>query len=260
VLAIAAAAALLPVAVSSADGPTIESASAGAGFVWKPSSAEVGAGGAVGFRSASTTVPHGVVWKSGPETPTCSGVPIEEERTSWSGTCTFAQPGTYAFVCYVHPTEMKGTVTVAAAEAPPGGPPAPGQPPPASPPPGTGGSIESPLAGPASSALRLARRQHGTSVSGSIALSPAAVGGRLEVVLLAPRASLAGAGHRGPVRVGRLRRADVEAGRVSFTVRLRRAARRALRKDKRLFLQVRVLVTPLRGGAVILKRGVMLHV
>jgi plastocyanin len=140
---------LLPAASSSAGGPTIEAASDGAyGFAWRPSSAEIGAGGAVSFKSASAIVPHGVSWRSGPEAPSCSGVPVEEEKTSWSGSCTFAQPGTYAFVCTVHPTEMKGTITVLSAEAPPAGPP-----------PGSGESTGSPLAGPASRALKIAKRQ-----------------------------------------------------------------------------------------------------
>jgi hypothetical protein len=187
-------------------------------------------------------------------------VPVNEGNTSWSGSCTFAQPGTYAFVCYVHPTEMKGTITVAVGGPPPGGsPPGPGETSPPSVPPGSGGEPESPLSGPASSALRLAPRQHGTSVRGSIALSPAGAGGRLEVTLSAPRASLSGAGHAGSARVGEFLRAKVGAGRVPFAVPLDRAARRALRKSTRLSLALRVVVTPPRGNAVTLNRRVMLH-
>jgi plastocyanin len=246
-LVLALAAVLQPVADSSAEGPTIESASAGTGFVWRPSTAEVGAGGSVSFKSTSTIVPHGVSWKSGPEAPSCSGVPVDEEKAGWSGSCTFAQPGTYAFVCTVHPTEMKGTITVLSGEVPPTGPPEPG------------GSPESPLAGPAISALRIARHQRGASVHGSIALSQAGGGSRLQVVLLAARAKLS-ADRPGMTRVGRLVRSGVKPGRVAFAVSLSRPARRALRSDTRLPLAVRVVVTPPRRGAVTLERKVVLHV
>ena len=127
-LVLGGAAALHFAAPSSADGPTIEPAGPGsAGYFWSPSTATVGLGGTVNFRSTSTTVPHGVHWTGGPEKPTCSsGVPVDQEKEGWSGGCTFAQAGTYAFVCTVHPTEMKGTITVTASEVPPVTPPPPG--------------------------------------------------------------------------------------------------------------------------------------
>lgn len=239
------AAALLSAAPSVAEGPTIEAAGgAYGGYYWSPSSAEVGGGGAVAFRSASATVPHGVTWTGGPETPSCSGVPIDEGRTSWSGSCTFTQPGTYAFRCYVHPTEMTGTITVSSSGTVTTSPP----PPPA----------ESPLNGPAAQALELARAQRG-SVRGSIELSQAAAGGRLEVDLVARRSALLGAGHRGTMRVGRLLRSYLRAGRASFAVPLKPPARRALRRHKRLALTVTVIVTPLEGEAVKLRRAVVIH-
>jgi hypothetical protein len=144
---------------------------------------------------------------------------------------------------------MMGTITVRSAEAPPEGPP-----------PGSGEATGSPLAGPASSALRVAKRRRGAIVHGSIALSQAAAGGRLEVALLAPRAKLLGAGRSGAIRVGRLARSNVKPGRVSFAVALKGTARRALREDTRLPLTVRVVVTPPQGHAVSLKRWGVLHV
>src|SRR6478735_3923108 len=88
---------------SSADVPAIEAAGpGGSGYFWKPSTATVGIGGTVSFKNGSGVVPHGVTWTGGPEKPSCSGVPVEQEKTSWNGTCTFAQAGTYAFVCTVH--------------------------------------------------------------------------------------------------------------------------------------------------------------
>ncbi|HEY7255865.1 MAG TPA: plastocyanin/azurin family copper-binding protein [Solirubrobacterales bacterium] len=227
------------VTTSTADGPTIESAGPGSnGYFWRPSTATVGVGGSVSFKSASLSVPHGVRWTGGPESPSCSGVPVEQEKTGWSGSCTFAQAGTYSFVCTVHPTEMKGTITVSSTEVPAGPPPPPGR------------SSESPLNGAASRALRLAKSQHGSSVRGSIELSPASAGGRLEVLLLAKRGS----------RVGRFSRSSLEAGRLSFAVPLKPRARRSLRASKRLPLTVEVVVTPPGRAALTLKRGVVLHV
>lgn len=247
-LLLALAAALQSVSASSAEGPTIESASDGPyGYAWKPSTAAIGAGGSVTFRSTSAVIPHGVTWKSVPETPSCNGVPIDEEKTSWSGSCTFAQPGSYAFVCSVHPTEMKGTVTVSSGEAPPTNPP-------------PGGSSESPLAGRASSALRVARSQRGGAVRGSIALSQAAAGGKLEIQLLARRAALLGAGRSGTMRVGKLIRSHLNAGRLSFRVSLKRVARIALRGSERLALTVRITVRAPSQEPLKLKRGVVLHV
>jgi plastocyanin len=246
-LLLGSAAALQFVAESSAEGPTIESAGPGSnGYFWRPSTASVGAGGTVNFTSTSTTVPHGVRWTGGPEKPTCSGVPIEAEKTDWSGSCTFAQAGTYAFVCTVHPNEMKGTITVSSTESPP-------------PPPPPGGSPESPLQGGAS-ALKLAKSQKGSSVRGSVALSQASAGGRLEVVLLAKHSLLSAAGSPGMTRVGRLVRSPLSAGRVSFAVPLKRAARMTLRSNKKLSLRVQVKVVPPGQAALTLTRGVALHV
>jgi plastocyanin len=240
--------AALIVPVGSAETPTIEAIGGGYnGYGWSPSTAEVVAGGAVAFKNASATVPHGVSWKSGPEAPGCSGVPIDGEKTSWSGSCTFAQVGTYAFVCPVHPTEMKGTVTVAAAGTD-------------NPPPPPGQAPESPLDGPASQALKVSKAQRGRSVRGSIDIAQAGAGGKLEVVLLARRALVLGPGHTGTMRVGRLVAGPLSAGRRSFSVALRRAARQALRSRDRLPVTVRIVVTPARGSAVTLKRGVVIHV
>jgi plastocyanin len=245
-LLLGAAAALQFVAESSAEGPAIEAAGPSPTYFWKPSTATVGLGGSVTFKNTSTTVPHGVRWTGGPEKPGCSGVPVEGEKTDWSGSCTFAQAGTYAFVCTVHPTEMKGTITVTLGETPP-------------PPPPPGGSPESPLQGGAS-ALKLAKSQKGSSVRGSVALSQASAGGRLEVVLLARQALLSAVAAPPMTRVGRLVRSVSGAGRVSFAVPLKRAARLALRSDKGLSLKVQIKVMPPGQAALTLTRGVALHV
>ena len=179
-------------AMSSAEGPTIEAAgNFETGYSWRPSTASVGLGGTVAFRNTSSTVPHGLTWTGGPAKPSCTGVALEAEKTNWSGSCTFAQAGTYTFICPVHPTEMKGSISVSATEAPPGPTPPPG------------GTTESPLQGTVSQALKLAKSQRGTSVRGSINLSPASAGGKFEALLFAKRASLSTKGGKGMSQVGR---------------------------------------------------------
>jgi plastocyanin len=247
VLLLGCAGALQIVTASPAEGPTIEAAgNFETGYVWRPSTATVGLGGSVSFKNTSTTVPHGVTWTGGPGKPSCSGVPIEQEQTNWSGSCSFAQAGAYTFVCTVHPTEMKGTITVSSTETPPGSPPPPG------------GSTESPLQGPASQALKIAKSQQGTSVRGSVDLSQASAGGKLEVVLLAKSAS-SSAGASAMSKVGRLIRSPLRAGRVSFSVPLKGVGRRALQSQRKLALTVQVVVKPPARTALTLKRGVVLH-
>jgi hypothetical protein len=129
---------------------------------------------------------------------------------------------------------MKGTIAVTST----------GEPPPVEPPP-----TESPLQGPASRALKLAKSQHGGTVRGSLDLSQAAAGGKLEVLL-----------SKGQGRAGRLVRSPLAAGRVSFAVPLKRAMRRTLRSRGKISLAVRVIVTPPGGTALTLRRGVTLHV
>lgn len=87
-----------------------------ANYAWTPSSAEVDGGGSVAFKN-QTANPHGLSWKSGPETPSCTGTPSVGQG-NWSGSCTFAQGGTYAFYCPVHPSQMTGTITVNGPAAP----------------------------------------------------------------------------------------------------------------------------------------------
>lgn len=164
-----------------ADEPTVEPAETATGFAWKPSAVTAAPGGTVAFGNPGNVVPHGVHWTGGPEKPSCSGVPVDSSGRAWNGACGFAQPGTYTFVCTVHPEEMTGTITVASGETPAPPAPSPGQPPAAS---------EDPLV----EVLRLARRQHGRAIHGSITVSAAAAGGRLEVELQASRVALGGHG------------------------------------------------------------------
>jgi plastocyanin len=98
--------------------PTIEvTGSSLATYAWTPSTAATGSGGSVAFKNATANL-HGLTWESGdPETPSCTGT-SSVGKANWSGSCTFAQGGTYKFFCPVHPAQMKGTITVTGPAAP----------------------------------------------------------------------------------------------------------------------------------------------
>jgi plastocyanin len=233
-------------AVGAADVPTVEPAETPSGFVWKPESVTSAPGGSVAFRNPGNVVPHGVHWTGGPERPSCSGVPVDDFGTSWSGSCAFAQAGTYTFACTVHPEEMKGTITVTTAETPPPTAPAPGQPP---------GTAE----GAVVETLQLAARQHGRVVRGAATVSSVAAGGDLAVELGASGTALGGHSN-GTVRIGELRRSIGGAGRLPFAVHLRPIAQRALNRRGHLTLLVKTTVRPPGGGPATMTRRVKLSV
>jgi plastocyanin len=116
----------------------------------------------------------------------------------------------------------------------------------------------SPLAGSASTAIKVSGAQHGSSIHGSLDISPAGAGGRLEVDLLAASASLARK-HTKQVRIGRLLRASLAAGRLSFAVSLNAPAKRALHRHRRLPVIVQITLSPLHGPALTMTRSVTLR-
>jgi plastocyanin len=228
--------------LGSAAEPTVEATFGGSGFSWTPSSVSVGAGGTVAFKNSSASVPHGVRWTGGPEKPGCSsGVAVEQEKTNWSGTCTFAQAGTYSFVCTVHPIEMKGTIAVSS----------------------TGGELPPPPegtpSGPVATGLRLARRQSGTSVRGSIEMRRGGSGSSLEIELRAAKRLLFGGSRKGMAAAGRLVRAAPATGTVNFAIPLKGPARRVLRTLGKLPLQVTVTATAPGADALKRTRTVVMH-
>jgi plastocyanin len=254
---------VLPTIASSETPPSISAYDEPGGYgyhSWQPASATVNAGGVVKFSNPYNEVPHGLKFTGGPGTPSCAGIPAAAETgagaTNWHGECTFSAPGTYSFICTVHPSEMKGTVTVN-----PNGTttmttttpttttttttPAPTTP--AEPPSG------SPLVG--SPSIRSSQR--GGVVKGSLVISKAGTGDRLEIDVFAKTASLAKAGHTTRVRVGRLVRGSVAAGKLSFAVKLSARARSALRRHQRLALTVRIALTPAHGAATTITRSVV---
>jgi plastocyanin len=80
--------------------------------MWSPMEVAITPGGTVTFQNTSSVVPHGIVWESGPETPVCSGVPIDRGEDNWKGSCTFSKEGIYDYYCFVHGVHMSGTVYV----------------------------------------------------------------------------------------------------------------------------------------------------
>src|SRR5438128_1018850 len=263
-LALGAAVAALPAVAGSETAPTIEAANYSGGGIykethaWSPPGATVGVSGVVTLVNNSSSVEHGVVWSSAIR-PACEGVPENRGATSWRGTCTFSQPGTYTFYCYVHPTEMKGSITVNAngtttsttstGTTTTSGGTTTSQ--------GTQPEGAAPLARALNEALSLAHGQRGTRVRGSLNVPQAAVGGRLWVQLLARRAMLA-VSHR-LVDVGHLSRVSLRAGRLSFQVSVNARARRALRAHRRLPLTVKIALTDWHGSVATRTRSVVLH-
>jgi plastocyanin len=85
---------------------------------WTPSTATILPEGAVKFSNPYPSTYHGLKFTGGPAgaTPNCTGIPQMATEPigafHWEGECTFTKPGTYTFVCTVHPLEMTGTITV----------------------------------------------------------------------------------------------------------------------------------------------------
>jgi plastocyanin len=266
--------AVLPAVAGSETTPTVNAVSnATCGYYpncWSPSQVEVTAPGTVTFANASG-VAHGVVWNSVPATPSCSGVPVNSSATSFNGTCSFSQPGTYTFYCYVHGPSMSGTITVSptgtttattTTETQPGTTttttslgtkPTPTSP---SSPPGASFPQPAGLAGPI---VAVARSQRGRLVRGSLEVPAADAAARLEVDLLARGAALSSAGGSSAVRVGRLVRSTVGPGKLAFSVALNARARATLARRHRLQLIVKVVLTPAHGSPSAISRNVLLH-
>jgi plastocyanin len=259
--------AVLPAIASSETSPTIEARNTPGSIYehheWAPTQVSVGSGGVVTL-SNPTAVPHGVEW-IGAAKPTCSsGVPVGSTPAAagidWNGTCTFTQPGTYIFYCTVHGPEMTGRVVVSADGTTTTTTPTT---------PTTGtttttGTVpkvqeEAPAGPPLTGAPALRSVGHGTSITGSLQISPAGVGDRLEVDLVADAAVLAKSRHGKRVTVGRYVHNSVKAGRQSFTVKLNAKARAALKRRHRLVLTVKLVLTPGYGEPTTRTRSLVVH-
>jgi hypothetical protein len=228
---------------------------------------KIAAGGEVMFTDKASTAAN-IAWTG--MAPTCEpSVPVSptSPKTDWEGTCKFEHPGTYKFESSTlydgvanytkYEIVVEGASTGTAPTTPTTtatpttttttAPTTPSEP-----------SHGSPLAGE-SRALELAGSQHGSTVRGSIKVSQAGSGGRLEVSLFATDASLAKAGHSEQVRVGRLVRSPLKTGSVSFSVPLTAKGKAALHRHQRLALTAKITLTPQHGVAVTLTRVVVMH-
>jgi hypothetical protein len=215
----------------------------------------IAAGGEVMFTDNTNTKAN-IAWVG--TAPACSpSVPVSptSPQTPWEGRCKFEQPGSYKFESSTlfkgageNYTEYEVVVEGATAgttptttttattptTTPTSTPATPSEP---------SNGHGSPLDG-GSGALRLATSQRGATVHGSIKLSEAGSGGRLEVGLFAARASLAKARPPAQVRVGRLVRSSLKAGSVAFSVPLSAKGKASLRRHRRLGLTVRITLRP----------------
>jgi plastocyanin len=230
----------------------------------------IAAGGEVTFTDSTNTKAN-IAWMGA--APACSpSVPVSPTapQAPWEGKCKFEQPGTYKFESSTlfngGPSEnytkyeivVEGatgttptttTTTTTPTTTTTTTPTTPSEPSRAS---------GSPLEG-GSKALKLAGSQRGSTVHGSIEVSQAGAGGRLELGLFATDASLAKARHTAGARVGRLVRSSLKAVSVFFSVPLSAKAKVALRRHRRLALTVKITLTPLHGEAVTLTRSVVMH-
>lgn len=198
-----------------------------------PAAVTIAPGGHVDFAYPSGDSAHNVVF-TGMKPSVCgisegpaageAALPAKASPPSWAGGCDFTAAGSYPFVCEVHPS-MTGSVTVAA-NAPPL-PPGPAPPPPAAVPPASG--------------VRVATIQRGFTLRGSLQVASAR--SRLLARAFASRRSLFGGRSAAQVQVGRTLRSSVGGSRTSFAIALTAPARRALRRNGRLAISLRLTVT-----------------
>jgi plastocyanin len=252
--------AVLPALAASESTPTVEAVNHPATLYteekhsWSPPQTTVLEGGVVTFSNPST-IPHGVEWLGGPAKPGCtSGVPVGTTEaasgTKWSGSCTFMQAGTYTFYCTVHHAEMTGTIVVN-----PDGTTTTTTTTPTT----TTTTTESPSGSPLAKPPLLRSKQSGGVVKGSLDISQAGAGNRLEIDIFAPSASLAAAKHPAHIRVGHLVRGSVSVGVLPFSVKLTAKARKAVKRHHRLVLRVSIKLTASSGKSLTVPRSVTEH-
>jgi plastocyanin len=261
-LALAAGAgAAFAVAAPGAGAPTTASFTA-VDFSWLTSgggdTATIAAGGTVTFSYPSGMSAHNVDFDTNQPTsctqtsPSGGGgvppLPATPTPEGWAGSCRFNTPGTYAFHCDMHPTTMKAKVVVEApgsttgtttggSTSPTGtsGTTTPGS-----------GNSTAPTAKPSA---KVTRRQTGTTVRGSVT-TPA---GASKIVVTAFVSNRALSTHRPKkarrVQVGSQTKHSTGTAGASFAVKLNATARRALHRRHRLFVSVRIVVTPGTGTA-----------
>jgi hypothetical protein len=227
----------------------------------------IATGGSITFVENDPTTAASVNWIG--TAPACTGVPTTATK-NWEGKCTFATPGTYHFESSTMFYEPPGlysknldyrkyeVVVEDSATTPSTGTTTGGGTTPGTTTSGTTPTGESPTGSPLSGAPAIHSSQRGSTVKGSLQISKAGVGDRLEVDLIATTASLAKAGHKTQV-VGRFASASVSAGKLSFSVKLNAKARKALKRHHSLALKVKITLTPVYGEAMNITKSVTVH-
>jgi plastocyanin len=223
--------------------------------------ATIAAGGTVSFSYPSGVSIHNVDFTAGGPTActqtagaasgATSPLPNLPEAPGWAGVCRFDSPGTFLFVCDEH-NYMKGTIVVepngggTTGGSTGGGATSTGSSGSSG---GSGGGSTAPTGGTSSSGssaspaarprVTVAHRQRGATVRGTVT-TPA---GRSRIKVTAYLA-----GHR-RAAIGAQTRTSAGTGATAFAVRIGAAARRSLARSHRLAVALRIVVTPMAGGA-----------
>ena len=240
-----------------------------AGVGSSATNASIFTGGTVFFSDAAGGNAHNVTFTGGAQPSSCTqttgptspppNLPMPSAPTTqaWSGNCTFNTATTYSFVCQAH-SNMTGTVQVV--NPPPGGGDPPPPPPPGggNPPPGGGGGSGGGGGGggndpggsptqPGSTSIKFARKQTGTTLRGSVT---AAAGAKIVVTALVSNRFLSTSRPKKvkKVSVGSQTKRSTGA-KISFAVKLSKAARKALKSRDKLSVTLRIVVTPSGGKA-----------
>ena len=197
-------------------------------------SVSIAAGGTVTFSYPTGASSHNVVFDTAQPT-SCQDIPPSASPPGWTGSCTFDAYGTYTFHCGLH-SFMTGRVEVPDPNTPTTGTTGPPPTETGGTPPQGGGELTSP-------AVKVAARQRGVVVHGSVT-TPAGPSD-IAVTALAARSALASRARR--VKVGSVSRRSTGTGKTSFALRVNRAARRALHRRHRLAVTLRIVVRPDAG-------------
>ena len=117
--------------------------------------------------------------------------------------------------------------------------------------------LPAPSGAPAATKLTVALRQRGTAVRGTVKVRNA--GSRLLARALATRKALSGGASTAEVEVGRVSRASTGPGSVAFKVALGARGQRALRRNGRLLIRLRMTIDPPAGSTYKASRLVILR-
>jgi plastocyanin len=259
--------AVLPGLATAANPPSVTASN----YMYTPMQVAVMPNGSVYFANGGGT--HDVHFNGSLLPSSCTGSPAQigpsagdpsamqtASNSSWTGTCTFTQEGTYTFVCTNHgftgtiyvnsagtvPTTTGTTTTTTTTTIPTSPPPTTtGTTPTGTTPSGGGGQT-------AARSLRSPAVQHGTAVKGSVTI--ASGGADFEADLLGNPSQVARS-----VLVGKTVKHGVGAGKLNFKVSLNKRGRSALKRHRRLGLKLIVEVGAPGAAGTSLSRSISLR-